>query len=145
MGQLPQFVRQGEERKVKKSLLWESKPGVFLLSLIRTRCWGKIDGIKELINGNRDGKAKWCFCFRAERKRCNMCLLSQAREAAETRWNGIIWPFMAQAHRKNSTKVRWGPSPGCIKATLPDQVLSRLSFKPGQIPAVMQKVFRGEL
>lgn len=25
MGQLPQFVRQGEERKVKKSLLWEGK------------------------------------------------------------------------------------------------------------------------
>lgn len=41
MDQLPQFVRQGEERKVKKSLLWEGKkkekkPVVLLLSLIRT-------------------------------------------------------------------------------------------------------------
>lgn len=35
MGQLPQFVRQGEERKVKKSLLWERKPVVSLLGLIR--------------------------------------------------------------------------------------------------------------
>lgn len=66
MGQLPQFVRQGEERKVKKSLLWERKPVVFLLSLIRTWCWRKIDGINELINGNRDGKAKLYLCSPVE-------------------------------------------------------------------------------
>lgn len=111
MGQLPQFVRQGEERKVKKSLLWERKPVVFLLSLIRTWCWRKIDGINELINGNRDGKAKLCLCFPAEWKRCNMCLLSQAQEVAETRWNRIIWPFTAQAHQKkfHQSQMRFLP------------------------------------
>lgn len=133
MGQLPQFVRQGEERKVKKSLLWERKPVVFLLSLIRTWCWRKIDGINELINGNRDRKAKSCLCSPAKWKRCKMCLLSQAQEVAETRWRRVTWPFVAQAHQKKSTKIRWGPSSGCTEVTArsgPLQILLRTRVNP---------------
>lgn len=63
------------------------------------------------------------------------CLLSQAQEVAGSGWNRIIWPFTAQAHKKNSTEIRRGPSPGRIEASLPDQVLSRFSFERGQIPA----------
>lgn len=43
-----------------------------------------MDGINELINGNRDGKAKACLCSAAGWKRCSICCRNQVARNLKT-------------------------------------------------------------
>lgn len=66
-----------------------------------------MDGINELINGNRDGKAKACPCSPAGWKRCSMCCRNQVAKNLTTQAPKFHPNQMRSLHRLHGGFADW--------------------------------------